>query len=53
MKRACIRFPSCPEGVLARRGYISTGYRMHSLKLFATVPSLQLEMGVWGDYDHP
>jgi hypothetical protein len=26
---------------------------MHSLKLFATVPSLQLEMGVWADYDHP
>jgi len=25
---------------------------MHSLKLFATVPSLQLEMGVWGEYDH-
>jgi len=24
---------------------------MHSLKLFATVASLQLEMGVWGDYD--
>jgi len=41
------------KGVLARRGYISTGYRMHSLKLFATVPSLQLEMGVWGDYDQP
>jgi len=26
---------------------------MHSLKLFATVPSLQLEMGVWGEYDRP
>ena len=24
---------------------------MHSLKLFATVPSLQLEMGVSGDYE--
>jgi len=39
--------------VPARRTYISTGYRMHSLKLFATVPSLQLEMGVWGEYDRP
>jgi catechol 2,3-dioxygenase-like lactoylglutathione lyase family enzyme len=24
---------------------------MHSLKLFATVPALRLEMGAWGDYD--
>ena len=37
---------SCPihrdDGTVA----VFEGYRVHSLKLFATLPSLQLEMGV-------